>query len=484
MRFDRRGFLLGSAAAVGLAIAPSLAVAESSQTAARRRAVETGARWAARFVGDPEGGLTVAEVMESLRVPGLSFAVIEGGKVDWAGGYGVLEAGGDSRVDEDTPFQAGSIAKPVTSIAALRLRRAGKLDLDRDVTGYLGGYVIPRDPDTGSDPVTVRNLLSHTSGVTPGGYGGYARGAALPTDEQIVRGQPPANSPEVRVAARPNTELAYSGGGYSVVEWALQTITGQPFDALMQQQILTPFGMRQSTFTAPLPTAYAARVARGHRGDGTQVEGGWFVHPEQAAAGLWSTATDLAAFACAVRDAYLGRGSPLTREDAAEFLKIVIEDEGLGVIVIGSGETLEFRHAGGTQGYRAFMTLNVASGQGAVYMANSDAGQTLGFAMLRATSAAYGWPIFRQKEFPRAHLDAAALRPLAGTYAFEGGLKVRVTYDEAATQITAHFPNGDAYPLTPTGPRSFVHAIDAKQIAFEGDGQIQIDDMTGIREAS
>ena len=115
---------------------------------------------------------------------------------------------------------------------------------------------------------------------------------------------------------------------------------------------------------------------------------------------------------------------------------------------------------------------------------SADAGQTLGFAMLRATSAAYGWPIFRQKEFPRAHLDAAALRPLAGTYAFEGGLKVRVTYDEAATQITAHFPNGDAYPLTPTGPRSFVHAIDAKQIAFEGDGQIQIDDMTGIREAS
>lgn len=477
-RFDRRTFL---AASTGLALMSTLA--PSALTAGdRRRAVETGARWAVQFEGEPPAVMTIDEAMLAMKTPGLSFALIDGGKVAWAGGYGVLETGQPARVATRTLFQAGSVSKPIASIAALRLRDAGLLDLDRPVEGYLGDYRLPRDEGVGDAPVTLRNLLSHTSGVRAGGYNGYEPGKPLPTYDEILRGRPPANSTEVRVVVPPNSEMAYSGAGYTLAQMAMAKAGSKPFDALMEHWLLKPFGMADSSFTFPLPERLHARTARGHRADGAMVPGGWAVHPEQAAAGMWSTATDIARFACLVRDAYLGKGGPLKRESAAEFLRIVMEDEGLGIIVIGEGETLQFRHAGGTQGYRAYFTLHVASGQGAAYMANSDEGQALGSAVLRGASAAYGWSGFKPTTHRRATLATAVLQSLVGIYAFgEGGPRVAVAYIEAGNVIELRFPNGDAYPMIPIGPRQFVHLRTGRVVAFDGEGLMQFGEQVGTR---
>lgn len=472
--FNRRTFMAASAAAI---LATPARAGED-----RRRAVEGGARWGVQFEGEPLALMSIGEAMAATRTPGLSFALIDGGKVAWSGGYGVLETGKPARVGPRTLFQAGSVSKPIASIAALRLRDAGVLDLDRPVESYLGDYRIPRDEGVGDAPVTLRNLLSHTSGVRAGGYDGYEPGKRLPTYDQILRGQPPANSVEVRVVVPPNSEMAYSGAGYTVAQIAMAKAAAKPFDALMEQWLLKPFGMADSTFTFPLPQRLHARTARGYRADGAMVPGGWAVHPEQAAAGMWSTASDLARFACLVRDAYLGKGGPLKRESAAEFLRIVMDDEGLGVIVIGEGETLQFRHAGGTQGYRAFFTLHVASGQGAAYMANSDEGQALGSAVLRGASAAYGWPGFRPTIHKRETLEPAVLKSLVGTYVFgEDGPRVAVAYMDAVNGIELRFPNGDVYPMVPIGPRRFVHVQTGRVIGFEGDGLMQVGEQVGTR---
>ena len=285
----------------------------------RMSRVENSLSLAVSFEGEDNAYL-VSERMSRYKVPGLSFALINDGEIEWAAGYGVKESGMSSPISQETLFQAASIAKPVASVAALRMRDAGLIDLDENIQTYLSEYVVPDGKQTPANPVTFRNLLSHTAGTSPGGYLGYARGEPYPTDLQIVRGQPPANTPEVLVTSAPGTAVQYSGGGYTVVEIAMQNVTGDAFERVMDEWVLSVVGMQQSTYAQPLPDDLKDQVALGHSADGTVVSGGWRVHPEQAAAGLWSTASDLAAFAIEVRNAYLGESDLLKRSSAIELL--------------------------------------------------------------------------------------------------------------------------------------------------------------------
>jgi hypothetical protein len=147
--------------------------------------------------------------MAELHVPGVSIAVIHDGAIQWARGFGVARVGGPP-VTAKTLFQAASISKPVTALAVLRLVQAGKLDLDTDVNGYLKSWKIPENTFTEEHPVTLRELLTHSAGVTVHGFPGYASGAPIPTLTQVLNGTPPANSPAIRVDTTPGTAWRYS----------------------------------------------------------------------------------------------------------------------------------------------------------------------------------------------------------------------------------------------------------------------------------
>ena len=112
--------------------------------------------------------------MKPYKVPALSVAVIDNFKIDWAKGYGVTDAGGTNPVTTRTLFQAGSISKPVASAAALRLVQEGKLSLDDDVNRRLLSWKVPDSEFTKQQKVTLRRLLSHSSGANiESGFGGY-----------------------------------------------------------------------------------------------------------------------------------------------------------------------------------------------------------------------------------------------------------------------------------------------------------------------
>jgi len=426
--------------------------------------VETGLVRAVDFEAEDDS-YTVQERMAHHGVPGLSFALIEDGKIAWAGYYGVKRQGGGEPVDEETLFQAASVSKPLVVVAALRMRDAGLLDLDADVESYLEEYDLPEGEQSASDRVTLRKLLAHTAGTTPGGFQGYARGTPLPTDLQVVQGASPANSPPVRVETAPGERLAYSGGGYTIVEIALQDITGRSFDSLMGEWVLSEARMTNSTFGQPLPAELEARAAHAHTAGGSVVEGGWRVHPEQAAAGLWSTAPDLARFAVELRRSYLGAGHLLAEASAREMLTELSDGHGLGIELRGENESRAFAHAGGNVGYRAFMILYLDSGNGAVFMTNSDRGMALGVEMLRAASSVYGWPDFHAKRFRRVTVARDSLQKLAGRYDF-GEVIVEATLPEDGTPLSATFPNGDVYRLIPTAAGSFVHPETGTTVEF------------------
>jgi CubicO group peptidase (beta-lactamase class C family) len=238
-------------------------------------------------IGGAEKQVSLAEAMAALNIPAASIALIDQDQIAFARAYG-------DGVAPDSQFQAASLSKFVTAVGALRLVDQKRLSLDTDVNAGLTSWKVPTNAFDKDQRVTLRGLLSMTGGLGVPGFVGYEVGAPLPTLTQILDGAPPANSPPVTVIAVPGSAYHYSGGGYEIAEALMADTLHAPFPEAMDALVLKPAEMTHSTFAQPLPSELAPVTAKGHYGDGNQLPGGWRICPEHAAAGLWSTPSDLA----------------------------------------------------------------------------------------------------------------------------------------------------------------------------------------------
>jgi len=338
--------------------------------------------------------MDLAERMAYHNVPGVSIALINDLRVEWARGYGVLQVGKREPVTPETLFQAASVAKLVVAVAALHYVESGALDLDGDVNQSLVSWQVPENEFTAEERVTLRRLLSHSAGVTVGGFRGYALGEQVPNLQQILSGQWPANSPPIRVDIVPGTEYRYSGGGYMIVQQLLEDVVGEPFSEIMQKSVLEPWGMAASTFESPLPEQLRSIAASGHRADGGGIPGGWHTYPEMGAgASMWATPSDLAHFATRVMQVYAGQTDEvLSPAMAIEMLTPQIDSHGLGPgLQDDGGDLFYFMHWGGNDGYKSVLVAYPQRGQGAVIMTNGDNGEPLMREILNSVSIEYGW---------------------------------------------------------------------------------------------
>ncbi len=187
--------------------------------------------------------LTLQQLMDAFKVPGLSVAVIDNYKIVWAKGFGVTAPGGQAPVTSRTLFQAGSISKPVAAAGALWLVERGKLSLDEDVNQKLKTWKVPENEFTATQKVTLRRLMSHSGGLTVHGFPGYAVGEPVPTLVEIFNGEKPANTPAIRVDFIPGTKMRYSGGGVTIEQQLVMDVTGQPFPQFMRETVLDQAGM-------------------------------------------------------------------------------------------------------------------------------------------------------------------------------------------------------------------------------------------------
>jgi CubicO group peptidase (beta-lactamase class C family) len=213
------------------------------------------------LTGEAPLRLTLSQWMEALAIPGISVAVIDDYQVAWTGGFGVADANTRAPMTADTVVQAGSIAKPLTAMVALRMVEQGQLSLDGAINEALTSWHLANNEFTAQEHVTLRRLLSHTSGVTPGGFDGYEPGAQVPTIQQILDGARPANSPAAQVLATPGSVMAYSGPAYTIVQLALIERANKPFPELMRESVFVPLSMRSSTYEQPLPARFERRAA-------------------------------------------------------------------------------------------------------------------------------------------------------------------------------------------------------------------------------
>lgn len=330
------------------------------------------------------------------KVPGVSMAVINDGKIEWARAYGMADAASQRPATTTTLFQAGSVSKPVSAMGALRLVEQRKLSLDEDANQQLSAWQIPQNEFTRDKAVTLRGLLNHSAGTTVHGFGGYSQGQALPTLVQILEGVAPANSDPVRVDVTPGSLWRYSGGGYSIIQLMMIEASGQTFDQYMKTDVLDRMGMTRSTFAAPLPQAQRLVAATAYDAAGKSIAGLWHNYPESAAASLWTTASDLARVVIEVQQSQAGKSDNLLSSAmTSSMLTRGLGEYGLGFFVEDLGEHTSFSHGGGTNGFRAKLYGYTGSGQGVVVLTNSDNGMALIDEIMGSVAAEYDWPEFQ-----------------------------------------------------------------------------------------
>lgn len=343
---------------------------------------------------DGLGAMTLAELMEHFGVPGVSVAVIRDLGIHWAKGYGVADVETGARVDTETMFQAASISKPVAAMAVLRAVQEGLFSLDDDINDVLDSWRLDGGDFTRDRPVTPRSLTSHTSGLGDGfGFPGYDPADPIPTVVQILEGHELSNVGPVFMERPPMSFMEYSGGGVTVMQQALSDARGRPFEDIMRDDVLVRIGMVNSSYEQPIAPDRDRNAARAHDREGRSRGPKWHVYPEMAAAGLWTTPTDLARFALEVQKSAVGESNRvLSRATVQEMLSPVgVGPYAVGFSISRIGQGWYFSHGGSNWGFRCTLIAHKVKGYGLAIMTNADQGGALAAELSRRIQVAYEW---------------------------------------------------------------------------------------------
>jgi CubicO group peptidase (beta-lactamase class C family) len=334
--------------------------------------IENGLQPNLQIQGDSIPSYNIEERLKELGIPGVSIAVINNGEIEWAKGYGIADSSENRPVTSKTMFLAGSISKPVAAIRAHQLAEQGLINLDSNVNDYLSSWKLPENSFTEKEKVTTRRILNHTAGLTVWGFPGYDKGDTIPSVEEILDGK--GNTDSVRVYKEPGESWMYSGGGYTIMQLMITDLEGKPFPEIMQSNVLDPIGMTLSTFENPLPERYHNIAATGYRASGKEVEGKWPIYPEMAAAGLWTTPSQLILWAKEIQKIQQTQIDGLLKvETVNKMLTPGMNDHGLGPGV----SEYTYGHGGADEGFRARLVAWKEFPVAVVIMVNSDNGSII-----------------------------------------------------------------------------------------------------------
>jgi CubicO group peptidase (beta-lactamase class C family) len=338
-----------------------------------------------------EKSFSITERMLSHKVHGVSIAVVSNYKIDWTKAYGFSDVETSTPMTPGTMLQAASISKSLNAFGLMRLAQDNKIDLSTDINQYLVSWKFPYT-EKGKVPITIANLLSHTGGTTVHGFWGYTRDAKLPTVVEVLSGD--GNSASVKSMFDAGKKVQYSGGGTTVTQLLVMDVSGQKYEEYQQDYVLGPLGMTNSTFKIPAE-ASATHYATGYNKKGQRItEKGFFVHPELAAAGLWTTSSDLAKYIIQMQLAKDGESQVLSETWANKMLNPVLENAGLGVFINNRNGVKYFEHGGANQGFRSIYMGSMDGGKGIVVMVNSE-NMTIAWELINSVARAYGWDEFR-----------------------------------------------------------------------------------------
>ena len=438
--------------------------AQSFETKQHISRIEEGLLPPVHVVNRPQMRMSLREEMDAHHMAAVSVAVIHDGQLEWAKAYGVVAKGG-APATPDTLFQAASISKSLTAMAALHLVQTHAFSLDTPVDATLKTWKLASGKSTPENPVTLRRLLSHTAGTNVHGFAGYAAGTPVPTLVQVLDGVKPAHSPAIVVDQVPGQAFRYSGGGFEIVQqMMLDASLRSSFPELMKQTVLRPIGMLHSTFEQPLPPSLLAQAAQPVDENGVAIPGGPHIYPEMAAAGLWTTPADMAKWLIEMQQSLLGRANHvLSTEMTKTMLTPVKDGYALGVESSPPDKELHFSQGGANSGFRS-QYLADGKGNGAVVMTSSDSGDVLIGDLLRGVAAEYGWNAFHQIDRTAADIPLDEQLRYMGKFQSKDGFRFKVDTDNA--QLVIHFNDGSSGPFVPSDSHSFFSVVSTLQVSF------------------
>jgi CubicO group peptidase (beta-lactamase class C family) len=453
--------------------APQAARPTSPAIERRIHEVEQNVAWALHRVVDLRSA-TLRERMAHYRVHGIGIAVIHNFAIEWARSYGWADVEHKRPMTSTTRLQPGSISKAVNAFGVMRLVDAGRLDLTSDVNRWLRQWRFPYGLLSKGRPITLGTLLSHTAGLSTHGFWGYAPHDPLPTVPQLLDGQPPATSEPVRSRFPAGVRAEYSGGGTMISQQVLHDATQQPYDALMADEVFGPLGMGCSFFTQPPPASLTAELATGYNALGAPIRGGHAVMPEQAAAGLWTTPTDLARFVIGVQLAIAGApGARLSPLNARRMITPVLRGApGMGFFVIDTGGVRYFSHGAANSGFSGELIGSARGGNGVVVLQNGES-PALTREIIQTVARVYRWPGFERlpdRVRSTIRVPASQVARIAGIYR-EGDSFVEL---EARGDTLWYRVNGTRWVAHFSAPDRFfsVESLTDKVLQFDRSGRV------------
>lgn len=432
--------------------------------------IENGLQPNLQILGDSITTFNIEERLRELGIPGISVAVLNNGEIEWAKGYGVADSSENRMVTDSTLFLAGSISKPVAALRAHQLAEAGVIHLDSNVNTYLTSWKVPKNSFTVKEKVTTRRILNHTAGLTVWGFPGYDNGDTIPSVTDVLDGK--GNTDSVRVYKEPGESWMYSGGGYTIMQLMITDLEQETFPALMQKNVLDPLGMTKSTFENPLPRAYHSIAATGYRSNGDEVEGKWPIYPEMAAAGLWTTPSQLILWAKEIQQIQQkGQDGLLTKATVDSMLTAGKNGHGLGPSV----SEYTYGHGGADEGFRAQLVVWKDVPMAVVIMVNSDNGSIMQ-EMLLAIAQEYNLPGVEPRTRTVTAQSEAQRTRFAGSYLFPELGEAAISLKENGLEVTATFLDEPVFML-PESDTTYFDQRDGTYFYFSLKG----DAVEGVR---
>ena len=359
--------------------------------------------------------------MQKYNVSGLSMAVINNFKVEWYKGYGLTGNEEVPIVDKQTVFQAASMSKFVNAIAILKLIELNGLSLDEDINKYLVSWKFPYNKENYPDPITLRQLLSHTAGLSAHGFGGYKNPKNLPSITQTLEGNKPANSEKVEQIETNGKQFRYSGGGTTISQLILMENSKMSYEDFLSNNILEPLKMNHSFYSTEL-NKYPKDLAFGHKGNGKTLKNKYNIYPELAAAGLWTTPTDLSKIIIDIQLSLKdGTGKILSQQSAKELIEPTLKNNNtaLGVFSENQNGELYLQHSGSNRGFRGKFYFSAENGNGLVIMVNGTNTKIIE-EITRSVISVYKWkgfePLTASEDLKINNTD---LTKFIGTYTLE-----------------------------------------------------------------
>lgn len=365
---------------------------------------------------------TIAERMAKYKVKGMSIAVIHDYKIAWAKGYGWADEGEKRPVTAETLFEPGSISKTLNALGILKLAQEKKVDLHADINTYLSSWKFPYDSLSKGKKITLAHLLSHTGGLSTHGFPGHNINGPIPTVFEVLDGKKPAVTPAVRSLFEPDLKFQYSGGGTTISQVLLTDVTKQVYDVWMYENVLKPIGMANSTYAQPPAKDKRHLCASAYNQDGSPIADKFHVYPEQAAAGLWMTPSDLCRYIIDMQLAWQGKPSKVLNPEMVK-LHLTPYNNGptaMGTFVEDHEGAKYFEHGAGNDGFCGQFYGSLEGGYGVAIFLNTDSPKLIP-EVINSVAKAYNWKNFYRAPQRKKAIEVPdnVLKTYEGIYIFD-----------------------------------------------------------------